>query len=213
MVSQAVQVQHHQTLYPQRLAPPIIKLALISGSRTSTTFPFSRTGLRLAFFSPQSQILLPSRGNPRSEDRTLDFHIDLVERTHDSLDPVLVDLSEELLNRLFRLRGHWVRCNGGAGAAGARGRGLGRRVQEEEFDVCKGRLSVLLRSAGEGKGREVRTAARHEARYVVIVEAIDAFEIPNPVLSADRGKRSSGVRTFGRLPTALLRRCRDCCAR
>lgn len=88
--------------------------------------------------SPPSQILLPRRHNPRPEDRTAHLHIDLVERVHDRLDPVLVDLREELLDRLLGLRRCWVRSDGRARARGRRGCGLRGRVEEEEFDICVG---------------------------------------------------------------------------
>jgi len=53
---------------------------------------------------PSSQILFSCSSHPTSEDRTLYFHVDLVERIHDSLDPVLVHLPKKLFDCFFGLR-------------------------------------------------------------------------------------------------------------
>jgi hypothetical protein len=45
-----------------------------------------------------SKILLPSSLHPTPKHRTLDRHIDVIEWTHDSLDPVLIYFLEELLD-------------------------------------------------------------------------------------------------------------------
>ena len=55
-----------------------------------------------------SKILLPRRRNPGPKNRTLNLHIHLIERTHNRLNPILIDLSEELLDRLFCLWGGGV---------------------------------------------------------------------------------------------------------
>jgi len=55
-----------------------------------------------------SQILLPAAATLGPEDRAAHLHVDLVEGAHDSLDPVLVHLREELLDGLLGLRGCWV---------------------------------------------------------------------------------------------------------
>lgn len=85
-----------------------------------------------------SQILLPRRGHPIPKDRALNLHIDLIKWTHNSLDPVLIDLCKELLYRFFSLRRGRVCCYRGAGARGARGGGLEGGMEEEEFDVWIG---------------------------------------------------------------------------
>jgi hypothetical protein len=58
--------------------------------------------LRARFHS--SQVFLACGSNSTPEHRTLDFHIDLVEWVHNSLNPVLVDLCKEQLDCLLRLR-------------------------------------------------------------------------------------------------------------
>lgn len=96
-----------------------------------------------------------------AEDGTSDFHVDTVKGAHDSLDPRLVDLKHEGTDGLLSLRARRVGGDGGrrrprvGNAAGGRGRG--RLVQEHELDV----------------------AARQEAGYVIVEEAVDAFEIPD----------------------------------
>lgn len=58
-----------------------------------------------------SQIFFSRSCNSTPEDRAIDFHINLIEGTHDSLHPVLVDFGEELLDGLLRLRGGGIRSN------------------------------------------------------------------------------------------------------
>ncbi len=48
----------------------------------------------------------------------------MVERIHDRLDPVLVDLGEELLDGFLGLCRCWISGNGCTGTTGIRGRRL-----------------------------------------------------------------------------------------
>lgn len=104
-----------------------------------------------------SQVFLARSNNPLLEDGTLHLHVGLVERTHDGLDPVFVDLEKEVLDGLFRSRAGGVGGDRGgrarSGGAGAGARGL---MQQEELDVGAG----------------------NEAGDVVVEELIDHFEVP-----------------------------------
>ncbi len=50
-----------------------------------------------------SEIFFTRSSNPSPEYRTLDFHINLIERTHNRLNPILIDLRKELFDRFLRL--------------------------------------------------------------------------------------------------------------
>lgn len=103
-----------------------------------------------------SQVLPARRDDPLPEDGALDFHVGLVEGVHDGLDPVLVDLEEEVLDGLLGRGAGGVGGDGRRGARGARGRAGAGLVQQEEPHV----------------------AAGHEARYVVAEELVDHLEVP-----------------------------------
>lgn len=112
-------------------------------------------------FCPPLKIFPPSSSDSRPKDGTPDLHIRFVERVHDGLDVVIVDLIEEILDSLLSLRARRVGADGGRAArcrAPRRGCG-GRLVQEQELDV----------------------AGCSEAGDVVVEELVDDFEIPGSV--------------------------------
>lgn len=94
-------------------------------------------------------------------------------------------------------------------------------MEEEEFDVYTHLLVSLFLVPGggeRGKGREGRnvgrlTSASDEAGNVVIVEAVDALEIPGISSLVGEEEERKGVHTSVRLPTALPPRYLSCCAR
>lgn len=115
---------------------------------SSSLYPRSKT-------SPCLQILPPRRSNPRPEHRAGNLHICPVEGIHDGLDPVLVDLGEEVPDSFLGGRGGRVRGDrGGADGGGGRG-GL---VEQEELGVCWG----------------------DEGGDVVVEEAVYVLEVPAP---------------------------------
>lgn len=61
------------------------------------------------------QVFPPRRCDPLPEDWASDLHIYPVEGAHAGLDPVLIDLGEEVLDSLLGLRGCWVGRDAGAG--------------------------------------------------------------------------------------------------
>lgn len=66
----------------------------------------------VSLHSDLSQELLPSSSNPTPKHRTLDLHINLIERVHNRLNPNLVDIHKEQLDSLFRLRRFRIRSYG-----------------------------------------------------------------------------------------------------
>lgn len=120
----------------------------------------------------RSQIFLPNSSNSTPEYWTFDFHVDVVEWAHDSLDPILIDFRKELFDCLLRLRWRWVRSYRCTGSGGVCGRRLRRSMKEKEFDIW---TFVRSRCAAV-KG--TLTSTGHEAGNVIVVETIDAFEIP-----------------------------------
>jgi hypothetical protein len=113
-------------------------------------------------FNP-SQIFLPRRRNPRPKHRTLNLHINLIKRIHNRLDPILINLRKELLDRLFRLRRCRVRSNGRAGSSRVRNRWLGGGVEEEEFDIYYSISSVQIRgNEDEARGVELPPVMKQE---------------------------------------------------
>ena len=92
-------------------------------------------------------------------------------------------------------------------------------MEEEEFDVYTHLLvsSFLVPGGGErGKGRDGRnmgrlTSACDEAGNVVIVEAVDALEIPGISGLLREEEERKGGHTFVHLPTALPPRYLSCC--
>jgi hypothetical protein len=82
-----------------------------------------------------SQVLLPSSRNSGPKNRTADLHVDLIERTHNRLYPVLVNLRKELLDCFFGLRAGRVRSYRCASAGRGRCSRLGGRMKEHEFDI------------------------------------------------------------------------------
>lgn len=108
------------------------------------------------------QVFPSSSCYPRSENRTPDLHVGLVEGIHNGLDPVVVHLHEEHLDGLLGSRARRVGANSGRRSGrGRRGRG-GGLVQQQELYV----------------------AAGDEAGDVVVEELVDALEVPAILLSA-----------------------------
>lgn len=105
-------------------APRII-LSSTRGQSRRENLPQISSRIQNPLTAP-SQILLPSGCDSGPEDRAAHLHVDLVEGAHDSLDPVLVHLREELLDGLLGLRGCWVGTDGRAGARSVGGSRLGR---------------------------------------------------------------------------------------
>lgn len=117
-----------------------------------------------------SQIFATRSCNTLAEDGATNFHVDVVERAHDGLDPRLVDLEHEGTHGLLGLWTRRVRGNGRgrrAGIRGGRDGGGGRLVQEHELDV----------------------PARQETGDVVVKETVDALEIP---MRKERGGDGGG---------------------
>jgi len=56
------------------------------------------------------QILFAGGNDPVSEDGALNWHVDLVKRVHDGLDPVFIDFDEEAADGFFGLRRRGVGC-------------------------------------------------------------------------------------------------------
>lgn len=75
-----------------------------------------------------SQKLLPSSSNPTPKHRALDLHIDLIKRTHNRLNPILIHLRKERLDRLFCRWGFGIRSYGCACTARIRRRRLSGTV-------------------------------------------------------------------------------------
>jgi len=103
------------------------------------------------------KVFSPRRCHTCAEHRALDFHVDFVKRTHDSLDVVFVDFGEEVLDRLLGLRTGRVGADrrGVSCRSARRARRVQGLVQQQELDV----------SAGD------------EARDVVIEELVDGLEV------------------------------------
>lgn len=83
-----------------------------------------------------SKVLPACCCHSRPEHRASHLHVRSVERTHDCLDPVVVDFDEEEADGLLGLRAGWVgtdSCRDAAGRGRCSGCGL---VQEKEFDVA-----------------------------------------------------------------------------
>ena len=81
------------------------------------------------------QVLFCRCNNTASEDRAPNLHIDLVERAHDCLDPVLVNFGEEQSDCLFGLWRRGIRRNGCRSSRGHGANWLGWCMEEKELHV------------------------------------------------------------------------------
>lgn len=107
-----------------------------------------------------SQILLRSPRHPLPKYRARDALIEQIKRIHDRLNPRIVDIDKEILNRLLRRRRRGVIARrqpapGRQPAACPARRGGARRRQQQELDVAGGQ----------------------EARDVGALEAVDMLEV------------------------------------
>lgn len=84
---------------------------------------------------PCLQILPPCRGDSCPEHGARNLHVRPIEGVHGGLDPVLVDLGEEVADGLLGGGGGRVRGDRGGADGGGGGGGL---VQEEELGVGRG---------------------------------------------------------------------------
>lgn len=100
---------------------------------------------------PPLKILLPRCRYPRPKHWALDLHIDMIKRIHNCFDPILIDLSEELLDRLFRLWCSGVGSDRCAGSTRACSSWLGWLVEEKKFDI----FAAISSTFGEKNREEV----------------------------------------------------------
>ena len=117
----------------------------------------------------RSEIPLSSSSDPRTKDRRRDRRINHIKRIHDALDPGLIDLEHELPHRLLGLRT--------AGIAGQQS-SLPRRRGRRSGGVGAGIVGVGRRARVRvHEQEELDVAAGQEAVDVIVLEAVDVFEV------------------------------------
>ena len=103
-----------------------------------------------------SQVFPPCGSHSSSKHGAFDLHVDLVKRTHDGLEIILVNFGEEALHRLLGLRARWIGADRRRVACRSRRSRVARLMQQEELDVASG----------------------HEAGDVAVEELVYDLEIP-----------------------------------
>ena len=111
-----------------------------------------------------SQIPPPRSGNPLPKLQAPHYHIRIIKRIHQRLNPAVVAIQEEILDRLLGCGRRGIRVHaraGGCRGGGARGHCVG------------GGVGVWV-----GEQEELDRAAGHEAGDVRGGVAVDVLEVP-----------------------------------
>ena len=139
---------------------------------------------------PSSQILPPRRHHPLPKHRTSNLPLRTRERIHNRFHPDLKHFSKELPYRLFRLRARGIvryaratrrRSATTGGAARRWDGGVGRKRREAVRHGLRG--GGCVGRMGEVEEHEACRSWSYEGGDVGGGELVDAFEIPNFIIS------------------------------